>query len=131
MRIKEENDAYFLSLALGYRDGIITLDQVKDILTECFSGLDFSTVVDIKFVGDGTYLLFTSKCVEIRPSGTDAVNKAYSYGKDRWENIEYAKTFAEFTGERNQLHKKYINNKYYEGVKDYSFKLYTYYKEHQ
>jgi len=131
MRIKEENDAYFLSLALGYRDGIITLDQVKDILTECFSGLDFSTVVDIKFVGDGTYILCTDKCLEVRPSGTDAMNKAYGYGIDQWDCIKFAQKFTAYSGTRNPLHKKYIPEEFYNEVKDYSFEIYSYYKEHQ
>ena len=131
IQIRIKNDSYFLSLALAYKDRLISIDQIKKVLKEAFPDLIFDDMLDIKFAGDGTYLLFTSKCVEIRPSGTDAVNKAYSYGKDRWENIKYAKAFAEFSGERGLLHKKYINDKYYENIKDYSFKLYTYYKEHQ
>ena len=70
--------------------------------------LFFEDLKDIKFVGDGTFILFSKKCVEVRPSGTDAINKSYSYGSDQWECIKFAKTFSSFEGERTSLHKKYI-----------------------
>lgn len=128
---RDLNDSYFLSIALAYKDNIITLDIVKDILTECFPDLRFSDLTDIKFVGDGTFLLFSSKCVEVRPSGTDAINKAYSYGDDRWECISYAQHFTSYTGERTALHKKYIPEDFYKNIKSYSFELYQHYKENQ
>ena len=37
-----------------------------------FKDLDFSNLKSIKFVGDGTYMEFSDKYIEIRPSGTDA-----------------------------------------------------------
>ena len=122
---------FFLSIALGYQDSIITFDQVKHILSECFVDLRFDDLVDIKFVGDGTYLLFVDKCVEVRPSGTDAVNKGYSYGLDQWECIKYAEHFSAYDGKRTKLHKKYIPQDYYNGIEDYAFKLYNDYKKNQ
>lgn len=131
MQLKTRNNSYFLSLALGLRDKIITLDQVKEVLSENFSDLDFSDLEDILFCGDGTYFLFSQKSMEVRPSGTDAVNKAYCFGKDQWENVKYAQSIALFDGTRNNLHKKYISEKFYNNVEKYSFEIYTQYKENQ
>jgi len=131
MQIKTQNNSYFLSLALGYRDGLINLDQVKSILSECFSELDFSDLTDTKFVGDGTYFLFADKCLEVRPSGTDAVNKAYSYGLDQWECIKYAQAISAYDGTRNPLHQQLIPLDFYTKVEDYAFQLYTAYKQNQ
>ena len=62
---------------------MITLDNAKEILSKtfnCGSRLDFSNLTAVKFVGDGTYLDFDDKFIEIRPSGTDAKTKAYAGG---------------------------------------------------
>lgn len=131
MIVKKANDTYFLSLALGLRDNIITLENVKDILGECFPKLLFNDIIDIKFVGDGTFMKFKNKCLEVRPSGTDAINKAYCYGNNQWECIKYAKELSSYSGKRNNLHKKYISEKFYNNVKDYSFELYSRYKKNQ
>ncbi len=131
MVAKTLNNSYFLSLALGYKDKIITLDQVKQILSECFGELDFTDLLDIRFCGDGTYILFKDKCLEVRPSGTDAVNKGYSFGKDQWECIKYAQAFAGYTGERTKLHNELIPESFYALSEKYAFEIYTDYKEHQ
>ena len=120
---------FFLSIALSYRDKLIGLNHVQEILSECFPDLYFEDLKDIKFVGDGTFILFSKKCVEVRPSGTDAINKSYSYGSDQWECIKFAKTFSSFEGERTSLHKKYIKEDFYRNVKDYSFYVYNEYKK--
>lgn len=131
MQVKTKNNSFFLSIALGYRDGIISLEQAKEILAECFPDLDFLDLRDTKFVGDGTYFLFGDKCLEVRPSGTDAVNKAYSYGLDQWECIKYAQKFSAYEGDRTPLHEKYIPSKFYREIEDYAFSLYTEYKQNQ
>ncbi|WKZ25860.1 MAG: hypothetical protein QY322_00960 [bacterium] len=131
MQLKTNNNSYFLSLALGHRDNLITIDQVREILNESLPGLIFDDLSDIMFCGDGTYFLFNNKCMEVRPSGTDAVNKAYCYGKDQWENIKYAQSIAQFNGTRNRLHKKYISDEFYNNAVKYSFQLYTQYKQSQ
>lgn len=131
MQIKTLNNSFFLSLALSYRDGIISLEQVKQILAECFPSLNFTNLEDAKFVGDGTYFLFDKKSLEVRPSGTDAVNKAYCYGSDQWEAIKYAQAFAGYSGERTPLHEKLIPSDFYGRVEDYAFEIYTDYKENQ
>lgn len=131
MVAKTLNNSYFLSLALGYKDKIINIDQVKSILSECFASLDFSDLIDIKFCGDGTYILFSDKCLEVRPSGTDAINKGYSFGKDQWESIKYAQAFAGYTGQRTPLHQSLIPLDFYNRAEKYAFETYTYYKENQ
>lgn len=131
MKLKTQNNSYFLSLSLGYRDKLVTLDQVKQILSECFSDLDFTDLEDAMFVGDGTYFLFSNKCLEVRPSGTDAVNKAYSYGLDQWESIKYSQAFAGYEGERNPLHLKLIPQEFYDKVESYAFNIYMQYKQNQ
>lgn len=131
MQIKTHNNSYFLSLALGYRDGLLSLDQVKNILRESFPELNFDDLEDTKFVGDGTYFLFSDKCLEVRPSGTDAVNKAYSYGLDQWESIKYSQAFAAYEGVRNPLHLKFIPQDFYDRVEAYAFEIYMDYKQNQ
>ena len=79
---RTKNDLFYLSLAIAVKEGIITLEDVKNILNDAFSELNFDNLVSIKFVGDGTYLQFTDKYVEIRPSGTDAKTKAYAGGEN-------------------------------------------------
>lgn len=131
MRLKTLNNSYFLSLALGYKDNLVTIEEVREILKESFKNLDFTDLIEISFCGDGTYFLFNDKCMEVRPSGTDAINKAYCFGKDQWENIKYAQTIASFDGTRNKLFKKHIPEPFYKEVERYSFELYTRYKENQ
>ena len=93
--------------------------------------LKFDDLLDIKFVGDGTYILFETKCLEVRPSGTDAVNKAYSYGQDQWESIKYSQAFSSYNGDRTPLHIKYIPEDFHNNIEDYSFTVYSDYKENQ
>jgi phosphomannomutase len=131
MVAKTLHNSYCLSLALGYRDHLVTIEQVQAILGECFTDLNFSDLKDIKFCGDGTYILFKDKCLEVRPSGTDAVNKAYSFGKDQWECIKYAQAFAGYTGERTPLHVQLIPLDFYSRVEKYAFEIYSDYKENQ
>lgn len=131
MEIKTKNNSYFLSLALGYKDGLIDIQTIKKILSETFPDLQFSNILSINFVGDGTFILFDNKAVEVRPSGTDAVNKAYAYGVDQWDCIKYAQQISAYKGERTQLHKKYIKEYYYSNIEDYSFKVYMDYKKNQ
>ena len=131
MATKARNNSYFLSLALGYRDLLISLDQVKAILSECFKELNFTDLLDIKFCGDGTYFIFANKCMEVRPSGTDAVNKGYAFGLDQWECIKYAQTFASYTGERTPLHLELIPTDFYARIEQYAFEVYSNYKANQ
>ena len=80
--------------------------------------MDFEDVKDIKFVGDGTYIQFKDKYIEIRPSGTDAKTKAYGGGKSLEEISEYARILGNYSGERTDLHKQYVSDEFYNNSKD-------------
>lgn len=117
------NDLFYLALAIGVNHNVITLEQVKEILTDAFKdsacgGLDFSGLESIKFVGDGTYLKFSDKFIEIRPSGTDAKTKAYAAGLDKKELEKYTKVMGNFTGERTALYNSLISEEFYQTAKD-------------
>lgn len=84
---RTKNDLFYLSLAIAIREGIADLEAVKKVLNGAFAELSFDNLKAVKFVGDGTYLQFADKYVEIRPSGTDAKTKAYAGGEDL-ETIE-------------------------------------------
>ena len=77
---RTKNDLFFLSLAIAIKEDIATVESAKKVLHNAFAELSFENLTDVKFVGDGTYLKFTDKYIEIRPSGTDAKTKAYGAG---------------------------------------------------
>ncbi len=90
--LRTKNDMFYLSMAIAKRKGSISLDDIKRILNDRFSidGLKFDNLKSIKFVGDGTYLEFDDKYIEIRPSGTDAKTKAYGGGLNKEKIEKYA-----------------------------------------
>jgi len=121
---RTKNDLFYLSMAIAVRKGLMTLEQVKEVLADTFKELDFSNLTSIKFVGDGTYLDFTDKYIEIRPSGTDAKTKAYGGGETR-ENIEtFAGVLGNYSGERTELHKKFIADDFYANAKETALDYY-------
>lgn len=121
---RTKNDLFYLSMAIGVKKGIITPEDVKSVLNNTFKDLNFDNLESIKFVGDGTYLKFTDKYVEIRPSGTDAKTKAYS-GGENLENIEkYSRILGNYSGERTELHKKLIPDDFYEKSKETAIDYY-------
>ena len=124
---RTKNDLFYLALAIAKQEGKITLENVKEILSDTFKGLDFSNLVDIYFVGDGTYLDFEDKFVEIRPSGTDAKTKAYAGGSDKKMLLKFADTLGNYSGELNETYKKYLDEAFVQSSKDKSFKIYEKY----
>jgi len=80
--------------------------------------LNFTDLKNIKFVGDGTYLEFSNKYIEIRPSGTDAKTKAYGGGLNLEEISKYAKILGNYSGDRTELHKNLIPEDFYNNSKD-------------
>ena len=121
---RTKNDLFYLSMAMGVKEGKMTLDDVKEVLNDAFKSLIFDNLVSIKFVGDGTYLEFSDKYIEIRPSGTDAKTKAYGGGSDKAVLETYANIMGSYSGERTELHKKFINDKFYNSTKDEAMKYY-------
>lgn len=115
---RTKNDLFFLTLAIAVRKNVITLEQVKEILTDTFPCLNFANLKQINFVGDGTYLEFEDKFVEIRPSGTDAKTKAYAAGLDKMELKKYCQTLGYYSGKRKDLYKELISKEFYHSTKD-------------
>ena len=102
----------------------MTLQDVKTVLSDAFPSLDFTGLKSIKFVGDGTYLEFEDKYIEIRPSGTDAKTKAYGGGLNKTDIEKYATILGNYSGERTNLYNKFITDEFYEKVKDYAMDYY-------
>lgn len=126
---RTENDIFFLALAMGVNYNIITLEDVKKILNDAFktldcSGIEFSRLQSIKFVGDGTYMRFDDKFVEIRPSGTDAKTKAYAAGLNKSELERYTVLMGNYSGKRTDLYKELVPKEFYKAAKDKAMDLY-------
>lgn len=117
--LRTRNDMFYLSMAIAKRKGNISLDDIKCILNDKFSneGLTFDNLKSIKFVGDGTYLEFSDKYIEIRPSGTDAKTKAYGGGLNKDIIETYAGILGNYSGDRTDLHKELISESDYENCK--------------
>ena len=78
----------------------------------------------VRFVGDGTYLKFADKFVEVRKSGTDAKTKAYASGGDKEECRRFAKAFGEASGDLTELYLTQISQTYLEGVETKARQIY-------
>ena len=123
-KLRTKNDLFYLSIAIGIREDIIGIDDARNILNTAFPQLNFNNLTAIRFVGDGTYLQFTDKYVEIRPSGTDAKTKAYSGGEDLEEISTFARILGNYSGERIEIHKKFIPDDFYEASKETALNYY-------
>lgn len=124
--LRTKNDMFYLSLAIAKRKGLISLDDIKRILNDKFSadGLSFDSLKSIKFVGDGTYLEFDDKYIEIRPSGTDAKTKAYGGGLVKAEIEKFASVLGNYSGDRTQLHCEFVPENSYNNCKDDAMEYY-------
>ena len=112
-RKRDMTDNFFLSIALCLKSRDINIGQAREILSEALPQLDFNNLKNIFFVGDGTYFNFTDKFVEIRKSGTDAIVKGYSAGKDKNNCAEYATTIAAYNGNLTPKFKEKISMETY------------------
>jgi phosphomannomutase len=121
---RTKNDLFFLSLAIAIKENKADIDSVKKVLDNSFAELSFDNLIDVKFVGDGTYLKFSDKYIEIRPSGTDAKTKAYG-GGENLENIsEFARVLGNYSGDRTELHRELISQEFYENSKELALNYY-------
>ena len=113
-------------MAIALRANVISVDDIKQILNNKFNGdgLTFDNLKSVKFVGDGTYLEFGDKYIEIRPSGTDAKTKAYGGGLNKDDIEKYASILGNYSGERTQLHNKLVPTECYEQAKDKAMEYY-------
>ena len=122
--LRTKNDLFFLTLALAEYEGLINLKQVKTILNATFKSLNFDNLTDIKFVGDGTFMQFTDKFIEIRPSGTDAKTKAYGAGINKEDISMYARILGNYSGDLNEIYLDIISKDYYNNAKNKSMEEY-------
>ena len=123
-KLRTKNDLFFLSLAIAVKEGLANIESVKKVLDHAFAELSFENLLEVKFVGDGTYLKFTDKYVEIRPSGTDAKTKAYAGGEDLDSISEFSRVLGNYSGERTELHKELISEEFYNSSKDVALEDY-------
>ena len=121
---RDKNDLFFLGIAIALRDGKIDVEQARAILSDALPSLDFTTLEDVRFVGDGSYLKFHDKCVEVRKSGTDAKTKAYASGSDKEECRKFAKAFGEASGELTELYTEQISQNYLGDVENRARQIY-------
>jgi hypothetical protein len=113
---RDKNDIFFRGIAIAKQEGKITLEVARRIFADTFADLDFSNLEDVCFVGDGTYLKFSDKFVEIRKSGTDAKTKAYASGNDKANCLRFAKAFGEYSGQLTDRYEQAIGDDYLELV---------------
>ena len=126
---RTKNDLFYLSLAIAIKEGIANLDDVKQVLNDAFKDLNFDNLKSVKFVGDGTYLEFSDKYIEIRPSGTDAKTKAYSGGENLEDISKFARILGNYSGERTELHRNLVSDEFYETAKDKAINYYLQFVE--
>ena len=122
---RKKNDVFYLTMAVAKKDGKMSLEQIKEILKDTFKELNFDNLTDVKFVGDGTYMEFDNKFIEIRPSGTDAKTKAYGAGASKDEIKKFAQIMGNYSGDITDLYKKYVDMNLYENAKELSLKDYA------
>ncbi len=122
---RTKNDVFYLTMAVAKKTGKMSLEQIREILSDTFKELNFDNLTDVKFVGDGTYLEFSDKFIEIRPSGTDAKTKAYGAGASKEEIKNFARIMGNYSGDITDLYKKYVDMNLYENAKEISLKDYA------
>ena len=126
---RTKNDLFYLSLAIAVKEGKADTDAVKKVLNNSFAELNFDNLQSIKFVGDGTYLKFSDKYVEIRPSGTDAKTKAYAGGENIADIEKFSRVLGNYSGERTELHRELIPEEFYENSKETALNYYLQFVE--
>ncbi|MGB2705434.1 MAG: hypothetical protein WBC74_01030, partial [Candidatus Omnitrophota bacterium] len=94
LKKKKENDYFYLAIAIAIREGKITFEEAKAFLQKTFPGVNFEDLQAIHFIGDGVYLKFAKRIIEIRPSGTEAKTKGYGLGNELGVLIDNAKVLA-------------------------------------
>ena len=122
---RTKNDVFYLTMAVAKKMGKMNLEQIREILKDTFKELNFDNLIDVKFVGDGTYLEFTDKFIEIRPSGTDAKTKAYGAGASKDEIKNFARIMGNYSGDLTALYEKYVDMELYKNSKELSLKDYA------
>ena len=122
---RTQNDVFYLTMAVAKKMGKMNLEQIREILADTFKDLNFDNLIDVKFVGDGTYMEFTDKFIEIRPSGTDAKTKAYGAGASKAEIKKYAQIMGNYSGDLTELYKTCVDMDLYNESKELSLRDYA------
>ena len=92
---------------------------MKKVLNGAFAELSFDNLKAVKFVGDGTYLQFADKYVEIRPAG----------GEDLETIEKFARVLGNYSGERTELHRELISDEFYDNSKEKALDYYLQFVE--
>jgi phosphomannomutase len=121
---RDKNDLFYRGIAIAKQEGKITPEVARRIFADTFADLDFSNLEDVCFVGDGTYLKFSDKFVEIRKSGTDAKTKAYASGNDKANCLRFAKAFGEYSGNLTERYEQAIGSDYLRRVEEKARAIY-------
>lgn len=121
---RDKNDLFFLGIAIALHEEKIDMQQARAILSDALPELEFANLENIQFVGDGSYLKFTDKFVEVRKSGTDAKTKAYASGPEKDECRKFAKAFGETSGDLTELYLSQIGQNYLKSVASKAREIY-------
>ena len=125
---RDKTDTFYLSLTLALRNKEISIDNVREILQEVISNVDFTKLVDLKFTGDATLFQFTDNLfVQVRRSGTDAKMRGYAGGPDKRDCANFLKYLLHYSGERTNLYKKIVPEKYQSDIYILSQEIYQKY----
>lgn len=126
---RTKNDLFYLTMAVAKDAGVLSLNQIREILASTFADLSFENLTDVKFVGDGTYMEFEDKFIEIRPSGTDAKTKSYGAGADKNNIKDYARIMGNYSGDLNEVYRDFVDMNFYNTAKEKSLESYAKFTE--
>src|SRR3989344_4910399 len=125
---RDKTDTFYLSLTLALRNKEISIDNVREILQEVIPDVDFTKLVDLKFTGDATLFQFADNLfVQVRRSGTDAKMRGYAGGPDKKDCANFLKYLLHYSGERTNLYKKIVPEKYQSDIYILSQEIYQKY----
>jgi phosphomannomutase len=122
--LRDKSDIFFLGIVIAVREGKIGLEDAKRILSDAIPELDFSNLVKVIFVGDGSYFRFTDKYVEIRKSGTDAKTRVYASGDSLETCRMFSEGFGNYDGTITPLYRSMIDEKYLSIVQEKAISIY-------
>lgn len=125
--LRDTIDLYYLGLALGLKEGLVNIGDIRQILSEAMPSLDFSTLTDVRFTGDATYIEFDGMFVQIRKSGTDAKLRGYSNGEDKKKCLTYLDTMVHYNGAHTKTYTEKIPTQFVSTIYDKTKLLYDAY----
>ncbi|MFA6354678.1 MAG: hypothetical protein WCX12_03290 [Candidatus Paceibacterota bacterium] len=121
---RDKIDLYYLGVVLALKEGLIAVGDAKEIFREAMPELDFSSLEDVRFTGDATYLAFENMFVQIRKSGTDAKLRGYSNGDNREKCLRYMDILVHYSGEITTSYDQKIPADFRKAIYDKTKKIY-------